>query len=323
MMVRIFITLLSALILTSSLQAAEVDSSQNVQRKYEINEAIISRVPGQGIEAYDKHGSGMATDQGSVGHQILIDGLLVEVDVHPRLEKERFLVTVELKPDSAKRTLGFENQTFEMTDLTPRAIRFATSKTGRVYQILITPNVQITDNTPRKLDVNNFKLQDWRFQDSPVLVNDALYVGRINCAHSPMAFVDITGVARVEFSLYELSDAKPWGKFNRGVVTLANPEDHTTIQISNVSNGGPAAVDLPGGPYRVWVRWSKPTYTLEQYRQEMLKQRKKILDGGIPNASTDYLDKQLAREPSPWLSSSGIRGLKLGEQVDETKGKTQ
>jgi hypothetical protein len=51
---------------------------------------------------------------------------------------------------------------------------------------------------------------------------------------------------------------------------------------------------------------------VEQYRQELVKQRQKILDGEIPNADTDYLDKQLARQSSPWISSSGIHGLWVG-----------
>jgi hypothetical protein len=306
---RIFLIFLYALIVTASLPAAESDSSQYIQRKYEIDEAIVSYQPGEGIKSFESNGGGTASVQSSLGNQIRVDNVIADVRVYPREEKERFLVTVDIEPESAKRSLGFEKQTLDMTDLKPTAIRLGTGKTGRVYQINLTPTVQITDNTPRQLDVSKLELQDWRFPDSPVLVNDAVYVGRISCAHSPVAFVDISGIARVEFSLYELANAKPWGVLSRGVVTLTDPDDHNAIQISNVSNGGPDGVELPGGPYRVWVRWSKPTYTVEQYRQELLKQRKKILDGEIPNAYTDYLDKQLARDPSPWISSSGIHGL--------------
>jgi hypothetical protein len=66
---------------------------------------------------------------------------------------------------------------------------------------------------------------------------------------------------------------------------------------------------------------ARTTYTVEEYREVMVKQRKKIVDGEIPNAYADYLDKQLTREPSPWLCSSGIRGLERGDRPDETKQK--
>jgi hypothetical protein len=315
--------LLSALISAARLHAADMDSSQYIRRVYEIDITLISYQPGEGIEAYENLGSGMATQGSTIGNQIRIDGVLAEVAVRPRLEKKRFLVAVYIEPENASRSLGFEKQTFDMTDLKPAAIRLATGKTGRVYQLNLDPKVQITDNTPRKLDVNNLALQDWRFPNSPILVNDAFYVGEIACAHSPVAFVDISGVARVEFSLYELTNAKPWGALNRGVVTLTNPEDHTTIKISNVSNGGSEAIELPGGPYRVWVRWSKPTYTIDEFRQEMAKQRKQLLDGDNTKAYAEYLEKQLARAPSPWLSSSGIRGLEHGDRVDEKKRKNE
>ena len=40
------------------------------------------------------------------------------------------------------------------------------------------------------------------------------------------------------------------------------------LRITNVKNGANAVV-LPGGPYVVWVRWNKPTQSLEEYRQEL------------------------------------------------------
>jgi hypothetical protein len=317
------LALLAAFVVGLRLQAAEADPAKYVLRKFQIDAVMVSYIPGEGIESFKNHGAGMSTDQASLGLGVDVDTNSISVRIVPRVKNKRFIVTLDAEPEAVKRSLGFEKQTLDLTDLKPTSIRLAIGKNGRVYQLNLTPTVQVTDNTPQRLDVSKLQLQNWRFPDSPILVNDAIYVGRISCAQSPVAMVDISGVALVEFSLYELTNSKPWGDLNHGIVTLTNPEDHTTIQISNVSNGGPAAVELPGGPYRVWVRWSKPTYTVEQYRQVLEELRKKILDGEIPNASTDYLDKQLARDPSPWVSSNGIRGLRRGERADEVKGKTK
>src|SRR5690606_14329150 len=107
----------------------------------------------------------------------------------------------------------------------PQAIRLGTDNSGRIYQLNLAPRVRVIDNTPRRLDVDKLYLHNWRFPDSPILVNDALYVGRLASAQSPVAFVDISGVARVEFSLYPLAGAKPWGVLKQGVITLTLPDD--------------------------------------------------------------------------------------------------
>ena len=112
------------------------------------------------------------------------------------------------------------------------------------------------------------------------------------------------------------TEAKPWGVLDHGVVTFTRPGDQTKIQITNVRNGGPHVGELPGGPYRIWVRWLDPTYTVEQHRKELVELRERILDGEFPNARTEYLEKQLAQDPCPWVHSCGVRGLRHGEWVE-------
>jgi hypothetical protein len=135
---------------------------------------------------------------------------------------------------------------------------------------------------------------------------------------SPVAFMDISGVARVEFSLHELTGAKPWGVLHGGMLTLTNPDDKTTILVNNVLNGNINTMQLPGGPYRVWVRWSAPSRSVEEHRQEMVELRKRITSGEAPSTDATYLDKQLARPPAPWLYSSGLGELPSGERPKQT-----
>ncbi len=316
------IVLLAALLTSLGVQTAGAETDDYVRRVFLVDVVVCSYVPGEGIEGYDRHGSGMAVAHssvglGSVGLGMKISDVSVSVKINPRLEDGRFLVTINFESKNAKRVPGFEKKDLDLTDLKPLAIRLATSEKGRVYQLNLTPSVSVTDNTPRRLDVSKLHFHNWRFPNSPILVNDALYVGRISCSQNSVASVDISGVASVEFSLHQLRNAKLWGVLHNGIVTLTHPDDQTKIQISNVRNGGPHSVDLPGGPYRVWVRWSDPTYTVEQHRQMLVEMRERLVNSDFPKAHIASLDKQLARDPNPWVSSSGIRGLRKGERVDE------
>lgn len=304
---------IATILTVTYLEPAIAREPDYVQRDFVVDAALLSYLPNEGIKGYEHHGAGMTTARASLGLGLKVDDVSVSVEIAPRMEQGRFLATVDLEPEEAKRNLGFKKQELDLTEVKPLSVPLATSEKGRVYQLNLSPSVRVIDSTPRRLEVKELRLHNWRFPDSPVLVNDALYVGRISCSQSPIAFVDISGVAKIEFSLHQLVESKPWGVLKNGVVTLTNPDDRTTVQISNVRNGGPHAVELPGGPYQVWVRWSEPTYSVEQHRKVMLKIRERIVSGEIPNARTDYIDKQIARDPSPWLCSSGVRGLRRGE----------
>jgi hypothetical protein len=311
--------LIVGVVLSTPLYATETDSTAYVHREYQIDTVIFSYEHGKELESYKSLGSGMATARASLGFAETIKGKSVMVNILPRVKEERFVVTVDLEPEDAKKALGFEKQTHDATDLKPFAVMLPTSEKDRVCQLNITPSIQVADFKPKDLRVNELELYNWRFPDSPIHVNDSIYVGRLSCAQSPVAFVDISGVAKVEFSLRHLSGAKPWGALNNGIVTLTNPEEHTTIQIANVRNGGPVDIDLPGGPYRVWVRWSKASHTVEEYRKELIELRKQIVAGKVPGASVEMLDQQLARPAGPWLYSGGVHGLERGDLEREKK----
>lgn len=312
---RVSLVLLTSLLTcTCWIPLTHAQSSDFIHRDFILDAALLSYLPDKGIEGYDQHGSGMSSVRGSLGLGVKIGDVSASVKIAPALKDGRFVVTIDLKPAEAKQLLGFEKKVLDLTDLKPLAIRLATTEKGRIYQLNLTPSVRVIDSTPQRLDVSKLKLHNWRFPDSPILVNDALYVGRLSCSQSPVAFVDISGVALVEFSLYQFTDSQPIGVLHNGVVTLTHPEDQTKIQISNVRNGGSHAFELPGR-YRVWVRWSDSTHTTMQHRENLIKLRERLVSGDFPNTRVELLDKQLAREPSPWIFSGGVRGFRSGEQV--------
>ncbi len=313
--IRMSFSLLVAFGLIASGRSLAAESDGSVFRDFIVDASVASYVPGGGIETYEMRG-GMTSAQASLSLGLSVGEVSAFATIRPRMDGGRFVVEIDMEPAEAKESLGFEAQRLDLTDVKPTALRLATDATGRVYQLNLTPSVRVIDRTPRLLDVDKLRLQNWRFPNSPVLVNDAMYVGQISCAQSPVAMLGISGVANVEFSLFEMTDAQPWGVLQDGVVTLTHPEEDTTIQISNVSNGGPHALTLPGGPYQVWVRWQAPEFTVEEYRQKMSEIRDRIVAERGSAAGLEQVDQQLSREPAPWIYSSGIRGFREGERMD-------
>jgi hypothetical protein len=318
--IRIGMVLVVVCGLTASASGQGAASSGFVFRDYIVDASVASYMPGGGIETYEMRG-GMTSAQASLSLGLSVGEISAFAAIRPRMDEGRFLVEIDIEPAEAKESLAFEAQTLDLSDVKPTAVRLAVDATGRVYQLNLSPSVRVTDRTPRPLDVEKLRLQNWRFPNSPVLVNDAMYVGQISCAQSPVAMLGISSVADVEFALEEMTDSKPWGVLADGVVTITHPEEHTTIQISNVSNGGPYAMTLPGGPYQVWVRWKAPEYTAEEHHQTMAEVRARIVAERGTAAGLEQLDQQLAREPAPWIYSSGIRGFNKGERVAEGDGK--
>jgi len=301
------LTAVALLLVPACLAPRWCESAESVRRNYSVRAELVSYLPGEGIESFQDHGSGMSVGGGILGLGLSVNDLSFVVESRLRPKDGKLFVVVDLDSQKAKQDLGFQTRTLDLSDLKPTSVRVAESD-QRLYQLNLFPGVQTVDRTPRNFDVGKLKLHNWRFPNSPVLVDDAIYVGRLGFAQSPIAFIDISDVARVEFSLHKLSDSEPWGVLDQGVITLENPETDTQIQISNVKNGD-LAVELPDGPYRVWVRWSSPTHTAEEHWEQLVKTRERIERGEIPNASTTYIDKQLARAPGPWIFTSGIRGL--------------
>jgi hypothetical protein len=314
--IRLCVALLAACGLAAFGRSQAAAGDGFVFRDFIVDATVASYVPGGGIESYEMRG-GMTSAQATLSLGFRVGEIGGFAEIRPRMDEGKFLVAIDVEPAEAKEALGFEAQTLDLTDVKPTALRLATDATGRVHQLNLTPSVRVVDRTPQPFDVDKLRLQNWRFPNSPVLVNDATYVGQISCAQSPVAMLGISGVANVEFSLLEMTDAQPWGVLQDGVVTLTHPEEHTTIQISNVSNGGPHALAVPGGPYVVWVRWKAPEFTFEEYLRKMSEIRDKLVAERGSAAGLEQLDEQLKREPKAWIYSSGVRGFHEGERVVE------
>lgn len=282
-----------------------------IYRSFEIRPEIYSYVPGDGVDSIQRHGSGMATAGSKLGLGVRIDGESQMVEMLPYVEDGRFWVKVEVGREEAK------PKQLELTTLRPAVYEVGTDADGRVYQLVVVPSLNVTDSTPRPFDVEAMRLHHWSFPSCSVLVNDTSYAGKISGGRSPVAFLDICETAMVEFSLFEVDGWTPWGVLDNGNLTLRNPDEECTIEVSGVRNGN-GQITLPGGPYRVWVNWKPSRHTYDSYREDLTAYREKIESGEMkahPNAIA-FIDNQLEREPGPWLINSGVRGYSGNEKVN-------
>lgn len=295
-----------------SVTVALAEESKHIRRDYVVDVAIVSQGPSGTVDSSGWHGSGMASNGATVGFSVKIDDKRFSADFKPYLEEGRPMLAIDVQPESTD--LSFEP--LEMSSLRPLAISLGKDKKGRVYQANITPRVRVIDSTPQDFVAEELRLHNWSFPSCTVLLNDSVYVGRISCSSSPVAFLEVCDVAKVEFSLQEVAGWEPWGLLSKGTVVIRHPQDETTIEIAGVRHGN-NAIELPGGPYKVWVNWSASELTAETLRQQLLAARERIAKGDLyaKEGALARLDKQLARELGPWAVSSGVRGYQRGEKV--------
>src|SRR3954447_17106129 len=156
---------LAVLGLGTSLSAAESDPTEYVRREFKIDAAMFSYLPGKELESYKWLGSGMAEARSSLGLGAGLKGTSFVARILPQVKHGRFVVTIDMEPPEAKKKLGFEAQTRDMSDLKPITIQLP-SENDRVYQINVTPGIVITDFTPKQLNVADLQLHNWHFPDS-------------------------------------------------------------------------------------------------------------------------------------------------------------
>ena len=295
------------LLLGSEAIAEESSTDDYIRRAFVIDASTFSYIPEKGINSYRQTSSGMAEEGSRLGFGFTIDEHSVSIKLRPLHKSGRFSASVDMRPQATKEALGFTDQQIDMTDLKPLAIEIGKDKSGRVFQLNLTPRVRITNRTPRRFDANKLRLHNFTFAKSPIFLNDSQYVGRLHSSGGSIAHIDVYGVAKVEFSLYHLVGWEPWGVLDDGVITIVHPEEKTNLQISNVLSSANNE-NLMGGPYRVWVRWSEPSKTVEQHRQSLIQLRERLQKSDASAVRLGWLDKQIARPPGPWLGGSGVQG---------------
>jgi hypothetical protein len=295
--------------LASSIHAQQTKESL---KYYYVDACIVSLDAKQSLASYQDHGRVSGAPGSTIGNSTPTTTIGIELNV----ESGRFLadVTMTNKQKPEKPT----KKRVDLTNLRPTSIEIETGKDGRTYQLNLVPTIKSAQLTPKSFRTATNELYRLQFHSSQVTLNDRQYVGNMLASDADYFNVEICGLASIEFSLKHLKNAKPWGTLSDGQITIANP-DGNSIVISNVTNG-PGERLVSGGPYTVWVRWNKPQATVEEYRTALKAQREMLAKQILPGASDETkasilarIDKELAREPSPWIIGCGAHDVQKKE----------
>lgn len=292
---------------------AEGTKETGAQQYYFLNASLFSVAPEKGIDGIRTYGSGGVGSNGELDLGVGRDDRHFRVSIKAVSKQRRFLAMVTLTPEEGDDRTKALMQEFDFSDLSPHVLELAKDDDGRAYRLNLHPTV-IAIPSPKIFRAADLALERWTFDSSQVILNDQDYLGQLSMGSSPIAWLDIPGVAKVEFSLLALVDGKPEGVLENGTINIVH--DTTSLRISNVRNGTNA--DVLSGPYRVWVRWGLPTQSVEQYRvawqKQLAKIKKQIEEGDLdlPPGRLVQLER-VAHSDRVLQISSGVRGTRSGE----------
>ncbi len=283
-------------------------------RHYHVDAKMYSVKPDGGLEGYRGYPGGSVGPTGQLGLGVSSGDRDFTVMIRGSKSHGRFTVRVMVEPKkNDSRTAALE-RVFDLSELEPRMLDVARDDDGRVYRLNLFPRV-IEKQAPKAFRAADLILDRWCFQSSQIILNDQDYLGQMGVSGGQIAWADIPGLAKIEFSLSPLTDAAQEGILNKGILNITHNKTH--IRITNVLNGVEPKV-LQGGPYHVWVRWMKPSQTVDQHRESWKKQlstiRKKIESGDIelPKGTVDRMERMM-RSDRVLQVSCGVRSLQKSD----------
>ena len=288
-------------------------------RSINIEIAAYSLQPGEGLATYKNHGSGSAGPRGTFGATIQQQGgQRYNATITVRQQDRQFLADFSVKDVTGgkqEKELLDLSESLNLTDLQPRMIEIAKDPDGRVYRINLVPRL-VEHPLPKKFRTADLGFEGWTFSNSAVILNDQDYVGSIQMSTdgNSVSWVEIPGLALVEFSLTEMTDSKPEGTLQNGTIYIAH--ESTGLQIRSVLNG--KTPQMLNGPYQVFVRWKNSGQSLEDARTmlkaqiSMLKERIEKGDTSFPKEVLPQFEK-MAESDRPFLMGSGTRQLQQKE----------
>jgi hypothetical protein len=300
-----------------NLLAEEPKSDDAFTRQFWADARVYSLRPGEELATYHGRPGGGVGPNGTLGLGFNDRQRQFKVTIVAKAKSQRFLTKVTVTPDEEDTRTQAQEIEYDLSDLNPRTLEIAREDDGLVYRLSLIPRI-IENPKPKQFKASDLRLEYWSFPSSPVILNDQDYIGRLAMSSGPIASCDIPGLAKVEFSLLHLKDATPSGALEDGVINIAH--DGTTLRISDVKNGRNAEV-LSGGPYRVWVRWTKPSLSVEEYFESLkehiasLKERVKSGDLTLPLGTLERLEK-ISQSGRIGSIGNGLRGVEEGDLVE-------
>ena len=241
------------------------------------------------VQTYRKHSSGTCGVGSTTGVGV---GGKANFDVSVTARSKDKVLKAEMKVNVGEGETYAKpmNATILLKQMQAAEVTIADDGDGRTYRLKIRPEI-VEKKPAHKFDIKSLQLEAFDFTRSPVILNDEHYVGQIGMSGGTLSSIEIAGVANIEFSLFQLKDAKPLGTLQDGSLFIKNGEQ--TVLIAGVRNGTQPQT-LTGGPYKVWVRWKKPALSLSD-TQERITEQIKLLKQRQADGETNITDEVITR----------------------------
>lgn len=306
---------LLAVFVSSSLygEEKEPETSEAVYRYPMLHVTLESWQEDDPVQTYLKHGSGTCAGGATTGMGV---GGKTNFHVSVTARSKDKVLKAEAKVDVGEGATSAKpmKMTVLLKQMQTAELTVAEDGDGRTYRLKIRPEI-VEVKPARRFDVASLQLEAFDFTRSPVILNDEHYVGQIGMSGGTLSGIEIAGVASIELSLFPLKDAEPLGTLQDGTLFIKNGKQ--TVLIAGVRNGTQPQT-LPGGPYKVWVRWKEPSLSLSETQKQIAGQIK-LLKQRQADGETNITDDAIARLQAfadsgrPMLFGSFARSVRKDE----------
>lgn len=300
---------------------ASLATENNVYKHYSLDINLFSMDPNQPLDSYKFHGSGSTGEGGAVGLAYPDKPNHFRVNITSANRKSRFIVNVDIVPSEQNSDIEVNSFEIDFTDLMARSFELAKRGDGSICVLNLTPSIKIVDNRPKRADDTSFEFSRWILSNSMVIFNDSMYVGKIGCSGGPLAYVSYPGMAKVEFALEPFREAKRLGTLKDGRIQIRS-EDGQSLDVYGVKNGV-HEIQLPGGPYQVWVRWQnlpeEAKFEIPTKEEWIRMVKAKFAEMGNTPPTDEEFDRGYERikHQKHLPLSGGVGPIKPADRIDE------
>ena len=181
---------------TGKVRADEPIVSGDAYRYFNLKPSIRSWNPADPIQSHKQHSKGTCSHGGTVG--IGVGGKNgFSVEVRCLTGNQKVTAVVKLEPAESNKTLKASTTEVDLSDLHPDYIEVAKDDDGRIYFLIIEPEI-VETKLPTQFKIEHLAIYDWDFPSSPVILDGEIYVGRVGMSGGSLVGIALGEVLKTK-----------------------------------------------------------------------------------------------------------------------------